>query len=60
MAIGSALVFAILTYVGYLIVKFIQYWLNKEPPKITGAYYQDEEPDGYNYVTLPDGERRLD
>lgn len=60
MALSTAIIFSILTYIGYLIIKSIQYWLNKEPPEITGAHYEDDEPDGYNYVTLPDGERRLD
>jgi hypothetical protein len=60
MGLGSALVFAVFTYIGYLIFKIIRYWLNKEPAPVTGAYYTDDEPDGSNYVTMPDGERRLD
>lgn len=54
-------VFAVIIYFSYKIIRWAVRELNKPPAEIDlDINYMDDEPDGSNYVTMPDGERRLD
>jgi len=48
-------------YFGWkIIVGGIRKFYSKPNEIKIGYEYTDDEPDGSNYVTMPDGERRLD
>jgi hypothetical protein len=52
--------FGFVIYFCFISIKFIIYLLSLEPPTPGPYEYEDDEPDGSNYVTLPNGDRRLD
>lgn len=54
-------VMAVIIYLSYKILKWVIVQYNKPTPKPTyNGTYMDDEPDGSNYVTMPNGDRRLD
>lgn len=59
-ALNAALVVSL--YLGWKIISSIVKFIYKDEPHQAdiGYKYVDDEPDGTTYVTMPNGDRRLD
>ena len=56
--ISFTIIFWVGVYFAYKIIQGALFVMKGEPNP--NYVYKDDEPDGSNYVTLPDGDRRLD
>ena len=55
------LILAIILYLGWTVIyKTIKHIYSKPNEVRLDEEYSDDEPDGSNYVTMPNGDRRLD